>query len=279
MERLTKEQIENANNALHSARGFRLECVTLRIVAPFLQAPQAALTDAQKVGMFDWLVENAPYCNGGRANQIIREMETYISRRSAQQAEPRRACVKCGALISFNNGDCEYSCHCNAGWKFLTDVNPPHQAESVQVAPASVPEHGFGSVEDQHRRGQEFWDKQAHAPSGDVIERMYEEFDNEGGTGNYRAAMTAAYKVAIAGMVSLDAIEKCVGAYLLDEHGWNVSDALFAASKVRARLTAPSKTPEEKVHEILVGCGSTTDKFNAVMAMYDELRAELKEQA
>ena len=41
--------------------------------------------------------------------------------------------------------------------------------------------------------------------------------------------------------------EKATAAYLLDEHGWNVGDALFAASKIRARIEAKPKTPEERV--------------------------------
>ena len=41
-------------------------------------------------------------------------------------------------------------------------------------------------------------------------------------------------------------VEKDITAYLLDEHGWNIGDAIFAASKIRARLT-PTPEPVERV--------------------------------
>jgi len=92
------------------------------------------------------------------------------------------------------------------------------------------------------------------APSGDVIvdhmNSAYRKAQN-GAPGGYQ--MCAAYNVARAHMLEhppsewLDAVEKAVGAYLLDEHGWNVGDALFAVSKLRARLKPSEKTPEERV--------------------------------
>jgi len=50
------------------------------------------------------------------------------------------------------------------------------------------------------------------------------------------------------GIVSLDAVEMAIAAYLLDEHGWNVGDALFAASKIHARLSPP-KTLRERIKD------------------------------
>lgn len=47
----------------------------------------------------------------------------------------------------------------------------------------------------------------------------------------------------------LDAVEKTISAYLLDDHGWNVGDALFAASKVRARL-APKPVERVTIEEV-----------------------------
>ena len=80
------------------------------------------------------------------------------------------------------------------------------------------------------------------------------------------------------GMVSLDAVEKAISAYLLDEHGWNVGDALFAASKIRARLSPP-KTLQERIEERFRSARDNDDVYTpdalAAIAM-EELEKEQK---
>ena len=45
------------------------------------------------------------------------------------------------------------------------------------------------------------------------------------------------------------------------------------AEEVCAAYNKPKpKTAEERVHEILVGCGCTTEKFNEIMALIGELK-------
>ena len=178
--------------------------------------------------------------------------EIADNQESTHQAESNPACPTCGNNFKRNYSSKEDEPACVDEWHTTADLSP--------------------------------------VPSGEVIARMTTALDpiiddaiKEDYPQDVRDAVTAAYKVATAGMahevkcrtcgatqldnqcaschqsaldnaatfpagmVSLDAVEKCVGAYLLDEHGWNVGDALFAASKVRARLTDPSKTPEERV--------------------------------
>ena len=49
--------------------------------------------------------------------------------------------------------------------------------------------------------------------------------------------------------------------------GPNFADHVYAALKGQK-----PKTAEERVHEILVGCGCTTEKFNEIMALIGELK-------
>jgi hypothetical protein len=49
----------------------------------------------------------------------------------------------------------------------------------------------------------------------------------------------------------------------------------YTAEEVCAAYNKPKpkpKTAEERVHEILVGCGCTTEKFNEIMALIGELK-------
>jgi hypothetical protein len=52
-----------------------------------------------------------------------------------------------------------------------------------------------------------------------------------------------------------------------DIDGPNFADHVYAALKGQK-----PKTTEERVHEILVGCGCTTEKFNEIMALIGELK-------
>ena len=47
----------------------------------------------------------------------------------------------------------------------------------------------------------------------------------------------------------------------------------YTVEEVCAAYNKPKpKTTEERVHEILVGCGCTTEKFNEIMALIGELK-------
>ena len=75
---------------------------------------------------------------------------------------------------------------------------------------------------------------------------------------------------------------KAAAAYLLDEHGWNVSDALFASSKIRARVEDGSLPPtlQERItkrfQQVKLVNGAAWDPNTLVATVMEEIAKETK---
>jgi hypothetical protein len=102
-------------------------------------------------------------------------------------------------------------------------------------------------------------DKQpTQPPAVDVLERMYEAFDDEGGTGNYRKGMAAALAIAREGYVSLANVANlfvridALCADLLDSLDTEeFSDTRKGIEAIQVALRARPVTDEQKVEAIL----------------------------
>lgn len=68
--------------------------------------------------------------------------------------------------------------------------------------------------------------------------------------GSFIPAGCAAYE-AVRPLVLAEA-QRDIAAYLLDVHGWNVSDAIYAGQKVFDRLTAPPVDPAVEAVKTLI---------------------------
>jgi hypothetical protein len=108
------------------------------------------------------------------------------------------------------------------------------------AAPTSIASVAQADWEDQHRGTQP-------APvDGDLADRAMSAFLQANHLRTEEAGRNRQAVDAVIRLIQQDSNarwSKAAAAYLLDEHGWNVSDALFASSKIRARVEDGSLPP------------------------------------
>jgi len=107
-------------------------------------------------------------------------------------------------------------------------------------------------------------------PSGDVVERMLDEYHNWPDRSSHycareRERMSAALKVAREGMYSLEEIEKAI-ASTMQEHCELNGYEDFVKYGVRQRLTRPEPTPNTLIQTQRLGLDKLIDQRNRIVA-------------